>query len=257
MATEILPSRLSLASQPFYLTGDLLSNGLYAVGTSKLYHYGQRFITWNGSIFKYAYATTGGVYAYHGARSTLAAVLTITAAAFGHAVGSTKLTVTLTGRSKDDLLGGMIAIYDGAAIDNTCVRNIVGNEASGATYTDVYIDYPIDWAITTADSDKFEIWGNEYASTTESNDSYSAWLGVPAKTAAATYNYWLQTWGRCLISGGETIDSPAADSRTLVWGSNAVLYKIATKVSGQVAGYILNQGSSSVAGPILYLMCST
>lgn len=257
MATEISPSRRSLACQPFYLSGDLLGNGLYVVSTTKAFHYGQRFITWDGRIFKYAYATTGGVYAYHGARSTLDAALAITAFPSNVASGSKKLSVTLTGRSQDDLLGGVIVIYDGASIDNTCVRGIAGNEASGASTTDIYIDFPTDWAITTADSDKCEIFENEYSSTTESTEGYSAWLGVPAKTAAATYNYWLQTWGRALISGGETIDSPSSDSRTLVWGSNACLYKIATKTSGQIAGYIMNQGSSSVAGPLIYLMCST
>lgn len=230
---------------------------IYSVSKTQEHAYGRRYLTWNGKVYKYAYATTGGVLSYHGARSTLVAALEMTAAAFGHDVGETKVIATLTGRAKDDLVGGQIVIYDGAAINNTCQRDIVGNDASGATYTTIYLDAPLDWAITVADADKFEIFENEYRRTTESADGYSSWLGVPAKTAADTYNYWVQTWGRCLVSGGETIDTPSSDSRTLVWGSNAALYKLATKTSGQVAGYILNRGSTAVAGPIIQLMCST
>lgn len=230
--------------------------GPYAKETTQRFIYGTRYLMWDGRVFKYAYASAA-VYSYHGARNSLDAALGLTVVPTAGVVsaGSKFIMPTLASRAADDLAGGYAVMYDIAdSIDNTCQRGIVGNDAS-ATTTKIYLDYPLDKALTTGDY--IEVYENPYSSLSHTTEGYSAWMGVPARSAAATYRLWIQTWGPALISGGETIDTPTSDYRCIRWGSNCVLYTEATKANGQIAGYILNQGSSSIAGPQIMLMCST
>ena len=257
-------SSVEMGGRPFLPLGPIASPldhsgsteyGPYTVEATQRFVWGTRYLMWDGRVYKYAYASAA-VYSYHGARNSLDAALGLTVAPDNTAVaGSRFINPTLASRVVDDLVGGLAVMYNiGTSIDNTCTRGIIGNEAS-ATTTKIYLDYPLDTAVTT--SDYIEVYENPYSSLSHVTEAYSAWMGVPAKSAAASRNLWLQTWGPALVSGGEDIDDPSADSRVLVWGSNCVLYKLATKTSGQVAGYILNQGSANIAGPEIFLMCST
>jgi len=242
---------LDWAASPHDFSGDN-QLGIYAVETTKRYIPGTRYLKWDGRVFKYAYAN-GAVVPYHGCRASEAAVLSYTAAPVAGSVGDRYISYTGTGRSEDDLAGGYAVLYH-STIDNTTQYGIVGNDASGSSTTRVYLDNALPYAGTT--SFAHEIYENPYREVLETTNGYSAWVGVPMMNASSQY-CWIQTWGPCLISGGETVDTPATDARTLVWGSNAALFKTATKTSGQIAGYILNQGSTSIAGPLIMLMCST
>ena len=226
--------------------------GLYAVETTQRFVYGTRLLAWDGRVFKYAYAN-GAVVPYHGCRASEAAALSYTVNPIKGFIGDTSITATVTSRSEDDLAGGYFVLYH-STIDNTTQYGIVGNDVTSGSTTRLHLDGRIPYASTT--SFYHEIYENPYREVLEANDSYSAWVGVPMMNASSQ-NVWIQSWGPCLISGSETIDSPAADSRMLVWVSNAGLQKVATKESAQTAGYILNQGSSSIAGPMIMLMCST
>lgn len=228
--------------------------GPYLAEATQRYVYGTRYLMWDGRVFKYA-LSQGELESYHGCRATEDAALGILAAPTAAAIGDRMVQITLASRVEDDLVGGYIALYDGGDIDTTCQRGIIGSTKSDTT-VDVYLDYPLHQPIV-ASTDSTEVFENPYKAISETTDSYSAWVGVPGVSCAAALKTWIQTWGPCLVSGGETIDTPSADARTLVWGSNAALFKTATKTSGQIAGYILNQGSTSVAGPIIMLMCST
>lgn len=223
--------------------------------TTQRFIYGTRYLTWDGRVFKYGYAVAA-VYSYHGANASEAAVMSWTSNPVAGSAGDRHIIATMASRTVDDCAGGYIMMYDGSATDTTMLFGVVGNEPTSGTTTKLYIDGALPVA-SVATTDKHEFFENPYRELTEATASYVAWMGVPAYTAAATYNFWLQTWGPAYISPGETIDSPAADSRTIVWGSNAALFKLATKTSGQIAGYIINQGSSSIAGPLIMLMCST
>lgn len=236
---------------PHDFSGDNML-GIYAVETTKRYIPGTRFITWDGRVMKYMYAN-GAVVPYHGCRASEAHVLAYTAAPIAGSVGDRHITYTGTGRSEDDLAGGYAALYH-STIDNTTQYGIVGNDASGASTTKVYLDAALPYAGTV--SFAHEIYENPYREVLHTTDGYSAWVGVPMMNASSQY-LWGLTWGPCLISGGETIDSPSSDTRTLRWGSNAALFTESTKAEAQIAGYILNQGSSSIAGPLIMLMCST
>ena len=244
---------LQQGAAPNDFSGDYML-GPYAVETTQRYVYGTRYIMWDGRVFKYANAVAQ-VRSYQGCCAAEDAALSYTVAPVASSVGSKIITATVASRSEDDFAGGYVVIYNSSvSIDNTCVRGIVANEATVSTTTRMYVDFPLDTAITT--SDYLELYENPYRELSGSTNSYAAWMGVPATSAAATYKFWVQTFGPALISGGESIDSPTADYRCIRWGTNHSLYTEASKANGQIAGYILNQGSSSIAGPMIMLWCS-
>lgn len=233
--------------------------GLHTKETIQRYVYGTRYITWDGRVFKYMGLTTGGCVSYHGVASTAAAVLAYTANPVAAAAGDMSITATIADLAEDQLAGGFVALYR-ATIDNSTVRAIVGNDASGASTTKIYLEAPLAaaHAITT---DYHEIFANPYRLVSETSNAYAAWMGVPCVTAATTYNVWVQTWGPAFISPGNlTLDDPAADERSVYWKTDAVLSEAAVTGAtseSQHAGYILNSGGSGIAGPMIYLMCST
>ena len=229
--------------------------GLYAVDSTQRYVYGTRILAWDGRVFKYGYAN-GAVVPYHGVRASEAAALSYTANPIAGFIGDTSVTATLTSRAEDDLAGGYFALYH-STIDNTTQYGIVGNDATSGSTTRIHLDGRIPFASTV--SFFHEIFENPYRETLESSNGFSAWVGVPMMNANAQ-SFWMQSWGPCLISPGNiTLDDPAADERTVYWGTNAVLFEAAVTGAtseSQHAGYILNQGTG-IAGPIIMLMCST
>lgn len=242
---------------PHDFTGDNVL-GIYAKETTQRYVYGTRYITWDGRVYKYMGLTTGGSVSYHGVRNTLAAQTGWTTALVGTA-GDRVYTVTdTTAIAEDQMAGGMVTLYK-ATIDNTTSVHIVGNdEGTGATVR-VYLEFPLSADMTALDS--VEMFGNPYRQVSEASNSYSAWMGIACVTAATLYNIWAQTWGPALVSpGNTTLDDAAANERMCFWLANAVIAEVdgATGAGkNQVAGYILNQGTSDIAGPQIYLMCST
>lgn len=250
---------LGWQAAPHDFTGDN-QLGIYTSETTQRYVYGTRYLTWDGRVYKYMLLTTGGGVSYHGVANTLEAVTTWTTAVAGTA-GSRDYTITDTGISEDQLAGAMIELYD-STIDNSHTIHIVGNDASGASTTKIYLEFPLPVTMTT--SDAVEVFENPYRAVSEASNSTAAWVGIPCVTAATTYNIWAQTWGPALVSpGNTTLDDAAANERLVQWKYNATVceiddsdgYNAAGK--GQTAGYILNAGTSDIAGPQIYLMCST
>jgi len=239
-----LPLDLASATQTNY--------GLYIAEATQRFAYGQRLITVDGRVFKYAKAASA-LYSYHGCGSAASAVMTWEAIGADAAAGDTSVVITEGSLTKDELVGGYIMLH--IATDNVQWRMITGNETSGATTTVVYLDAPLNAAITTATCN-VEVFRNPYRYATHTADEYTSVIGVPACYAASTYSLWIQTWGPAYISPGEAIDSPSAGARNLVFGGNYCLFKNATKTSGQNAGFYLNQGSSGIAGPAIMLQIS-
>jgi len=242
---------LDWMATPHDFTGDNILS-VRAVETTQRYIYGTRYTTWDGRVFKYSHAVAA-VYSYHGARCGEGSIVSWTANPVAGYAGDRHVTVTVASRTEDDLAGGYFMMYDASGTDTTLLFGITGNEATSGSTTKIYLDGALPVASTT--SDYHELFENPYRELTEATSGTYAWMGVPAMTAAATYNFWCQTWGPAYISGGEALDE-AADQRVVKWGSNAALYDDSTKTAGQIAGYQL-QGSNSTAGPLIYLMCST
>jgi hypothetical protein len=233
---------------------DFANTGLsiYTAETTQRHAYGRRYLTWDGRIYKYCLAAAA-VVSYHGAGQSKAAVMTYEAVGAAAAAGAQSVICDVTGLTEDQLQGGHIGIYN--ASDVMQWRGIAGNDATVSTTTKFYLDAPLAAAITVAGSNA-EIFHNPYRYCTHAADEYTSVICVPAVGAGSGYNFWGQTWGPCLISGGEAVDSPAAGARNLVFGANYVLFKNATKTSGQNAGFILNPGSASIAGPEIMLQIS-
>lgn len=229
---------------------DVPSLGVYAVETTKRYIPGTRKITWDGRVFKYAYAISA-VVPYHGCHAGEAGALSYTACPSAVSAGQRYAIATLASRTEDDLAGGYFVLYH-STIDNTTQYGIVGNEATSGTTTRIYLDAPTAYASTT--SFAHEVYENPYRECSHTTSGTLAILGVPMMNASSEY-FWMQTWGPCLVSGGEALDT-AVDCRVVKWGSNNVLFDDATKTAGQIAGYQL-QGDNDNAGPLIMLMCST
>ena len=232
--------------------------GVFAAGeTTQRFVYGTRYITWDGRVYKYMGLTTGGCVSYHGVQNTLEA-FTSWVATVAASVGDTDMLITDEGITEDQLAGGMIALYK-SAIDNTTQRHIIGNEATSGTTTRIYLEAPLSAAMVAAD-DSVEVYENPYRLVSEASNEYAAWMGVPTITGLSGENVWGQTWGPCLVSpGNNSLDDPVGSERTVFWWNNGTIQEEAGDVTtaSQYAGYILNAGSPGIAGPQIFLMCST
>jgi len=244
---------------PHDFTGDN-NLGIYTAETTQRYVYGTRYITWDGRVYKYMGVTTNGCTSYRGVCGTSEAETTWVTAVAASA-GSRSLTVTDATTIAEDLLaGGMIHIYN-ATIANGVNMFITGNEASNGTNVKIYLEFPLSAAVTTSDSE--EMWHNPYrlVEGTDSRETHP-WLGVPCVTAASGYNVWVQTWGTTLIGpGNTTLDDAAVNERQVLWMGNGFLGETgeAAITAGyqQLAGYLQDAGTGDIAGPRIYLMCST
>ena len=232
--------------------------GISVAETTQRFVYGTRYVTWDGRVYKYMGLTTGGCVSYHGVASTAEAALSYTVNPLATSIGGTSITATVDTITEDQFSGGFAYIYK-AIGENSIIRQIVGNDATSGTTTKFYLERPLEVATTT--SDYHEIYANPYRLVSGSTNSTAAWMGVPTVTAATGYNVWVQTWGPALISpGNTTLDDAAADERTVFWLGNGTLAEVGgtpTAGENQVAGYILNAGTGDIAGPMIYLMCST
>lgn len=227
--------------------------GLYAVETTQRYVYGTRHISWDGRVFKYCNSVAICV-SYHGACAAEDAALAYTAAPVAGSIGDKHITATLSSRAEDDLAGGYFILYH-STIDNTTQYGIVGNDATSGSTTRIYLDARLPYAGTT--SFAHEVFENPYREISEVTNAQAAWIGVPMMTTAASQKGWSQTFGPCLITPTNgTFDDPAANERMAKWDANAGLSEMGTANINQIAGFILNQGSSNIAGPFIMLWCS-
>ena len=243
---------------PHDFTGDN-NLGIYTKETTQRYVYGTRYITWDGRVYKYMGLTTGGSVSYHGVAGTLEAQTGWTTALVGTA-GDRAYTVTdATVVAEDQLAGGMVQLYK-STIDNSTSIHIVGNDIGNTTNIRLYLEFPLSADMSA--SDTVEVFENQYRLVSEASNQHGPWLGIACITAATGYNIWSQTWGPALVSpGNTTLDDAAADERMTFWKANATIAEVddATVTAGknQVAGYIWNAGTSDIAGPQIYLMCSS
>ena len=256
------PNRpLDWAASPHDFTGDN-NLGIYTTETTQRYVYGTRYITWDGRVYKYMGVTTQGCNSNRGAYNNSAAALEWTANAVTKSAGERVVSITQTTAGEDDYVGAQIRIYM-ATMANSTSHMVVGNDAAGSTYTDLYIEFPLPAALTT--SDTFEVFNNPYKAVqvTGAAQAHAGWMGIPCVTATTGYNIWVQTWGPAVVgTGNTTIDDRADHENVAHWSYNGTIREIddaeSNTVAGkaQVAGYILNQGNN-IAGPQIYLMCST
>jgi len=239
---------LDWAATPKDFAGDY-QLGPYQVETTQRFIYGTRFLMWDGRVFKYGNAVSN-LKSYHMCGSQEPAVLNYTAPPNDTAgvIGSRTIEIVIADRSEDDLAGGFVYLYD-STINNSVLRGIVGNEKSGAANTQLYLDYPLQHALTT--SDYVDVFENPYREMCP-GDNYVVYHGVPATRPTTGQKFWFQSWGPCHVSGGMTIQV-TADQKDVVIDSQGCLHMSSSHPYYQRAGYIMTGSSDAVAGPLIML----
>jgi hypothetical protein len=238
---------------------------IYKVSTVKdpKWNVGDRFVTPDGRVFRYAKVGTAGVLSSFGATvraSSNISVLAPAQTAGCGAIGDRKVTITIAasdGRAadgvvaKDELSGGYIVL--GNQGSSAQCRCILGNTvvASGGGTTVVTLDGPLTAAVTVGVT-YTEILLNPYAFVEifgGANAEYQSAIGVPAVTGTVGQYVWLQTWGPLwVVPGGGTTPGDSVNDREVYFVGDGSINGAAhvTNENGyQVAGFIMDSGSTT------------
>ena len=229
------------------------------------YQIGDKVVLPDGREFRYAKSLgNNALFAAHGVQFTYTGLIAYTAFATNHAQGSTEITVPAvahTGQDADALRGGYVIIFDGATDLNTCVRGIVGNDASttGVAFN-IQLDAPIHNAIVSG-TEACEVYQNAWAGLDVASSSALPMAGVPTTTVSAAANYfWVQTKGICWVAPADSNVGSNGGMLTM-WRHSGIIEGAETGLgitsvpatnSSQIAGYCM-QGSQAGNGPLLML----
>jgi hypothetical protein len=268
---KYLNNPLIYPAAPIDFSGTAQNNdlGYHQAETTQRYIFGTRGITWDGRVYKYGHARAAvkSCYGAFNAGTHYGDYVVLPQAA---AIGDRKILVTIDSSAgfagdgalaKDELAGGYIALNNNT--ENAITRLIIGNDAvaSGGGTSYLTLDAPIAYAALTVSSGS-EITLNPYAHLSGSSNSYASVMGVPAVTCAATYNFWLQTWGPCWVTpgGGDASPGDTAGDRTMIFvgdGSVNGVYGGTIETGYQIAGFIIDETESGTsAQPLLMLQIS-
>lgn len=211
-------------------------NGLYSHGTTKLFVPGTRCITWDGRVYKYAYADTARTTGYGMMFNAKVAQGYTNLAANSAADEWSVQVVSAVALEKDELFGGFITLYTGDP--NNTFRGIVGNTACAATGTTIiYLDAPLHLAVTTSTGSEF--FYNPYAHVAELAEDWVSVAGV-SLTDMSTVGYcWIQTWGMIRISLHAAFGNDAGE-RQVVFGPNGDL-RAHSAAAAQHAGFLVDR----------------
>lgn len=270
---------------PHDFTGDN-NLGLYTAELTKRYEWGTRSVKWDGRAFRYGRCGTtwtsttmgvknGTILVSNRAGTAIAAPtttvagsrqlkITCTAGQLGDSTSATDATRTGV-IAEDELAGGYIHIQSVpvAGTEHDMNRMIVGNDALaiGDTSMILYLDAPLNVALTAGGTSTCEILASPYANLRRSNDEWTAVMGMPNVTATALQHLWLQTWGPCRVS--PTTDTPATNNRQYVfddWGTAVPAAGVfgGTTDSFQHAGFLLEMtlATAYYHSPFIFLQIS-
>lgn len=262
---------------------------LYTVSTIKdtKYNLGDRVVTPDGRVFRYAKCGTGGVQSEFGAVNGIKTIANAVAPAqvaptstitgitpTAGQIGSTVVTITVGATSgaaadgviaADELRGGYIVIANGAN-QHPQMRGIIGNDAvaTGGGTTNVFLDAGLTAAVVVGTTN-IEAMLNPYANMTSgnvTNSAYVSFLGMPAVTSTVGQYFWLQTWGPCWITSDSTTGA-AANGREIFFVDNGSVVSSDKIVDGatntlfQRAGFALDASSAGASNaPMVMLQIS-
>ena len=171
-------------------------------------------------------------------------------------IGDTEIQVVNATATKDQFIGGYVAIFTSPLQ----VRRIIGNDASDGTDTKLYLDGPLEAAIT-LDSTWVTGYPNIYSDVTSPDNTsghvdYISFVAIPVCTVASGSYFWGQTWGPCYGVAGATVPGSAMQQREIYFSTagNLLDYGDASAGSGaQYAGYILPRTANG-AGDQFYML---
>lgn len=247
---------------------------LYKASTIKdpQFNIGDRVVTPDGRVFRYAKAGTAGVLSSFGATVRASSNISVLAPAqstlrAGYkdqqicgALGSRVVEITIAaadGRAADgvvaadELRGAYIVLANqGSSAMNRCILGNTAVAAGGGT-TIVTLDGPLTAAVV-AGTTYTEILLNPYAFMEiggGANLEYQSFDGVPAVTATVGQYFWLQTWGPLWVvpGGGSTPGDSANDREVYFVGDGSIngAAHVTNENGYQVAGFIMDSGSTT------------
>jgi hypothetical protein len=196
---------LDWASSPHDFTGDN-QLGVHASETTQRYIYGTRYLTWNGTVWKYSLAGaicyTHRLNFFWNTISSDANGIDYSVLTSNQSAGDREITLTngSTAIAEDYLAGGIIIIVptEGATDREVMTRTVVGNDiAAASAECRMYLDTPLETAVTT--SNYAYVMPSNYSNirySTDSGGTRSA-AGLAGTYAASGENFWLQTYGPC------------------------------------------------------------
>jgi hypothetical protein len=223
---------------------------------------GDKVVLPDGREFHYA-KSKAAITTNLGCNFTATGYVAVTAFATSHAVGSTTITIpaaTHAALTENELRGGYVVIFDGAATSYVQVRGIVGNRASILNVAfEVDLDAPIVDAIVSG-TEKVEVYQNPFAAIGQDNSVVLPRAGTAAcaVSAASTY-FWVQTKGVTWLSPQSGVGADNGGI-TAFWRHDGSLQKaetalavtVAANDTSQEAGFCI-EGSAAGNGPLFYL----
>lgn len=238
--------------------------GIYTKETTQRYIPGTRNIAWDGRVFKYC--LSGGVCEpMLGAKYYKHEAVGYTTVSTTNVAGDTTIGITAATHdafAEDELAGGFLNIFGTTYYEQ--FRGIIGNDASGssAVINNVHLDGPLVLA-TTGASTGVEVYRNPYNNIiggyTARGVMPFSYAGVPVRyISAASYYFWLQSWGPCQVTPQNTGFQAAENHRGFYFrhdGTAQAVGALGELDCDQYAGYVIPEGYS--AGPLVFLMCST
>jgi len=252
------------------LLGGTTGQRIWETSLTAKYSPGTRLITEDGRVFRYAKASNIVNVRHFGLKFWRQIGDGIAASAGGSsAVGDYTVTLTGTGVTKDEYMGGYITIFS----TPVQARYIVSNTATSGTTFVVTLAEPLTTAVTRA-STYCEALQCPYANVRltagpsggDSGNDYSSVAGIPFITTSAANTYlWIQTWGPIWINphGSSLQDAGiTGGERRLVFdveGSVCIEDDVAHGPGAdgdehQIAGFIIDRSASGTSGPPLVML---
>lgn len=252
--------------------------GIYAVEATQRYMVGTRYITWDGSVYKYGCAGDTLSTAHGCWSGDWQAICQWAQFPTTHEIGANPINITTKTTydgisfdglfTKDVLAGGFIALFPGGGVE-AMNYGIVGNDAAAAAGTmAIYLDHPLRSKITLATGSAEGIFSpyrhlhREDAGEPNSCVRHPV-LGVPMANATTTLPYvWIKTWGPIHCSTPDASVGNDVNNFELVWRHDGSVEDKSTTALGmqQSAGFTLfqdyNDGSPQQGSPFFMLQIS-
>jgi hypothetical protein len=249
--------------------------GIYTTATAQAHGYGRQFITEFGQLFRYSKSgTKSGSGTNHACpagvgckfRAAISDGIDYAALGIAQAIGDSQLTFvacTHNALVKNELAGGQVLISDvdavaagGSADDQVQNRICIGNDASanGAAAT-IYLNAPTIRALTT--SSYAFVMPSQWSNIAYSESTGDSVAGIAAAyVAAASYFFWLQTYGPCWISSVGNLGKTALkrgfgfryDGRIVEYDNSVA------NATSQYGGYVIDNNTAANGATFVQLM---
>lgn len=182
--------------------------GVHDSETTQRFVYGTRFLTWNGTVWKYSLSGdicyTHRLNAFWNTISSDVNGIDYSVLTYNQAIGDREITLTngSTAVAEDYLAGGIVIIVPTETTTDREVmtRTVIGNTAAIATTGEctMYLDAPLETAVTTSNY-AYVMPSNynniRYSASVNGTRSFAGLAGTAI--TAASLNFWTQTYGPC------------------------------------------------------------